>query len=64
MYNVKVRYFDSDNVQIRFYEKPIAPADLKFSESTGEIFERVRVDGRRREWNPFTEEWELMQEFD
>lgn len=64
MYNVKVRYFDSDNVQIRFYEKPIALADLKFLDSTGEIFERVRDDGRRLEWNPFTEEWELMQEYD
>ena len=64
MYNVKVRYFEGGNVQIRIYGRPVAPSDIKFSESTGEIFERVRDDGRREEWNPFTEEWELMQVYD
>lgn len=64
MYNVKVRYFASDNVQLRFYKYPIVPIDIDFSKSTGEIFERVRDDGRHEEWNPFTEEWEMMKEFD
>lgn len=64
MYNVKVRYFEGGNVQIRIYGRPVAPSDIKFSEVTGEIFERVREDGRKLEWNPFTEEWELMEEYD
>lgn len=64
MYNVKVRYFDSDNVQIRFYQRPIDPTYIDFSECTGEIFERVRYDGKEEIYNPFTEEWEQLPEMD
>ena len=63
MYNVKVKKFAGDSVQIRFYETPIVDPEVKFSHSTGEIYERKRSDGRIEVWNPFTEEWERVKEF-
>ena len=62
MYNVKVKRFASDSVQIRFYSKPIIDPEIKFSEVTGEIYERKRSDGRIEVWNPFTEEWERVKD--
>lgn len=64
MYNVKVRYFSNGDMQIRFYREPILPVDLEFNYATGELYERKRSDGKIEEWNPFTEEWEIMTVID
>lgn len=62
MYNVKVKVFAGDSVQIRIYDKPILDPAVSFNESTGEIYQRKRSDGKIEIWNPFTEEWERVRD--
>ena len=62
MYNVKVKVFAGDSVQIRIYDRPVLDPGVSFSQSTGEIYERKHPDGKIEIWNPFTEEWERVKD--
>lgn len=62
MYNVRVKRF-LDSVQLHYWEHPVFEhQEVKFSEVTGEIYERKRSDGLVEIWNPFTEEWERVKD--